>query len=212
MRLACLWLWAAAGALAQSFAGASGGLSTLSADAAKSGSPPSEFSQYKPENGATASVFAGYDFSDWWSVQASYGWNRNSVVLSGGGPVSAYEVPATVTMHTGAVEAMLYFRRRSDRIRPYLSAGPGVTGLRASPAGDPLVRPRSVAPPASFHSTGIALRVAVGIDVRVSGRFALRYSFGETIQPNAIGNQLLPPSSRNLANFQNQWGLVWRFR
>jgi hypothetical protein len=198
---------------AESFAGAVAGLATLSADAAKIGSPATAFSMYKPENGAAAMLFAGYHLSDWWSVQASYGWNRNSVLLSAGivgSPSSAYDLAIRAAMHTVVVEALIYFRRTGDRLRPYLSAGPGVAVLRGEPRGATVSG--AIAPPSpEFDFTGACFRVAVGVDVRISRRLAIRYSFAETIQANTISRELQPEGRRNLANFQNLWGLAWRF-
>jgi hypothetical protein len=51
----------------------------------------------------------------------------------------------------------------------------------------------------------------VGIDVALTHRIAFRYSFSETIRHNDIGAQLSPPGKRSLANFQNFFGLVFRF-
>jgi hypothetical protein len=199
------------GARAQNFVGATGGVATLSADAGRSGSPAVALSQYKPENGATVSVFAGRDFSDWWSGQASYGWNRNAVLLSGSAPSYAYDAPIRAAIHTLVVEAMLYFRPRGDRLRPYLAAGPGAAWLSARPAGPALVRGGGPVPSVSFDAASAALRVSVGIDVRLRAGLALRYSFGETIQRNPLSRELIPAGGRNLASFQNHWGLVWRF-
>jgi hypothetical protein len=68
-----------------------------------------------------------------------------------------------------------------------------------------------VLPPAEFSHSGPAFRVAVGVDVFLRGGFALRYSFSETIQSNPISKRLSPQGHRNLANFQNLFGLCWRF-
>lgn len=198
----------------ENFAGGFIGVSTLSADAATVGSPPAAFSAYKPENGFTAMVFGGHHLTDWFSVQASYGWNRNSVRLSGGvtePPGAAYDAPTRTTVQTVAAEGMLYFLRRDEWIRPYLSAGPGVTVLNARPDG-PAATSRLIAIPSTeFESTGVCLRVAVGIDLRIRSRLAFRYSFSETIQGNTLSKQLTPRGNRNLANFQNLWGFVWTF-
>ena len=196
---------------AQNFAGAAGGISTLSADGATTGSPPAAFSLYKPDNGAAAAIFAGRHFSDWLSAQAGYGWNRNSVVMSAGSAAAAYDFPARAGMHTVVAELMVYFRRRNERLRPYLSVGTGFTHLRAASSGAPSIAGAIALPPPEFSATGACLRVAVGMDVLVRGGFALRYTFAETIQKNAISARLTPPGSRNLANFQNLWGAMWRF-
>ena len=183
---------------AQNFFGFAAGISTLSADAAKLGSPATALSQYKPENGASISAMGGRHFSDWWSAQITYGWNRNSVVLSGIVPSGAYEIPLRSNMHTVLGEAQFYFRPRANRIRPYLAAGPGGVFERAASGSN-------------FKESSFAFRVAVGLDAQLSKRFSLRYTFGETLQANWFSQRLLPPGSRKLANFQNQWGALWRF-
>lgn len=201
-------------ASAENFAGGFIGVSTLSADATTVGTPPATFSAYKPENGFTAMVFGGCHITDWFSIQASYGWNRNSVNLSGGvtEPLGgAYNAPVRTTMQTVAVEGMLYFLRRDEWIRPYLSAGPGLTVLNAKPDGAAATRGSVAIPSTEFKSTGVSLRVAVGIDLRLRSRLSFRYSFSETIQGNALSKQLVPRGNRNLANFQNLWGFVWTF-
>ncbi|MGH9675331.1 MAG: outer membrane beta-barrel protein, partial [Bryobacteraceae bacterium] len=150
-------------------------------------------------------------FSDWLSAQASYGWNRNAVVMSAGAAAGSYDFPVRATMHTVMAELLVYFRRRTDRLRPYLSVGTGFTNLRATPSGAPSVAGVIALPAGEFHSTGAGLRVAVGIDVALSHGLAFRYTFAETIQGNAISRRLTPPASRNLANFQNLWGVAWQF-
>jgi hypothetical protein len=203
---------------ADNFVGALGGVSTLSGDAQFEGSPRA-VSLYKPENGATWTLFAGRHFADFFSAQASYAWNRNDVLLLNTAPdlISA-ETPVRASMHTVGVEAMLYFRNRNSLVRPYLSAGPGVMYLSASrniggviagnttPAARIAPEPRS-----SFSGTSPFVRVAVGIDLRICGRLALRYSFAETIQRNLLSRELTPAGTRNLANFQNLWGLNFGF-
>ncbi len=66
-------------------------------------------------------------------------------------------------------------------------------------------------PPEHFSSVRPALRVAVGIDVRLAHHLALRYSFSETIRHNDISAQLSPSGQRSLANFQNLFGLAFHF-
>ncbi|MGH8247826.1 MAG: outer membrane beta-barrel protein [Gammaproteobacteria bacterium] len=196
---------------AENFAGGVVGISTLSADATTQDSPPSAVSAYKPENGLTAVFFIGRSFTDWFSLQASYGWTRNSVVLSATQAGGAFAVPVRSTMHTIAAEAMVHFRRRGDRVRPYLSAGPAVTILNAKLDGAPSIRGALPVPPPEFDATKPGLRVAVGIDLRIRSRLFLRYSFSETIQSNTLSRHLTPRGSRNLANFQNLWGVVGTF-
>jgi hypothetical protein len=70
-----------------------------------------------------------------------------------------------------------------------------------------------VQPPARFATTNPALRVAVGIDIgsTPAGPWRFRYSFSETISRNPISAQLSPTPPRNLANFQNLFGVIALF-
>jgi ribosomal protein L34 len=186
------------------------GVSTLSADAtAETGSGAARLSQYKPENGLTAMGFAGRHLNDYFSVQGTYGWNANDVGLLSAS-VGADGQLATrgyrARMDTALGEGMLYFRGRRSTARPYLSAGAGIARLRAE-ARDGQVGVF----PDTFSSSGVAFRVAVGIDLRLTGGFYLRYSFAETIQGNGISRQLAPRGGRNLANFQNLFGFTREF-
>ncbi|MBK9166079.1 MAG: outer membrane beta-barrel protein [Bryobacterales bacterium] len=195
------------------FAGAMGGVSALSADARTEGAAPRAFSGYKPENGPAALLFAGRHLTEYFSLQASYGWNRNDVALSGLSlvPAQSFELPMRSTIHAGTVEAMLYFRNRDSFARPYLSAGPGIHRLGVSARAPAAVTGSPVLPAEQFSRTGASLRVAVGIDLRIRDGFCFRYSFAETLQRNGISSQLRPPGQRNLANFQNFWGVLWHF-
>ncbi len=195
------------------FFGAMGGVSTISADARVVGSPPERTSAYKPENGPTAVLFAGRHFSDYFSIQASYGWNRNAVTLSASDVTTgnSFDLPVRTVFHTFAVEAMAYFRPRASRLRPYLSAGPALVLLHADADGTTHVRGSPILPASRIRATKPGLRVAVGIDWRLATHFALRYSFSETIQPNPLSRSLTPPGERGLANFQNWWGVLWSF-
>lgn len=198
------------------FAGGFVGVSTLSGDARAevTGAAAAGLSQYKPENGLTVMGFFGRHANDYLSFQASHGWNGNDVTLlsaalgSGG---QLIEQPYRARMHSLLGEGMLYFRDRRNWVRPYLSAGAGVAHLRAA-LRDGTRQIGSLLPaPARFSSTGLAFRAAVGIDLRLSGSLSFRYSFSETIQGNGLSRRLNPPGQRNLANFQNLFGLVWRF-
>ncbi len=55
------------------------------------------------------------------------------------------------------------------------------------------------------------LRVAVGIDVALRQGWSARYSFSESVSGNPISAQLSPAAPRNLANFQNLFGVVRTF-
>ncbi len=196
------------------FAGALGGVATLSADARSL--PTSQglnVSLYKPENGPAVNLIAGVHLNQYLSVQASYVWNRNGLTLSSSssGPNSFYEERRKSSQQAVLFDLLVYFRRLDDRLRPYLSAGTGV--VRFSSAQERLVALRGtpVLPQTRFSSTRPALRVAVGIDVALTHRVALRYSFGETIRHNDISAQLSPSGERLLANFQNLFGFVVRF-
>ncbi len=196
------------------FAGALGGVATLSADARSL--PTSQglnVSLYKPENGPAVNLIAGVHLNQYLSVQASYVWNRNGLTLSSSssGPNSFYEERRKSSQQAVLFDLLVYFRRLDDRLRPYLSAGTGVD--RFSSAQERLVALRStpVLPQTRFSSTRPALRIAVGIDIALTHRVALRYSFGETIRHNDISAQLSPSGERLLANFQNLFGFVVRF-
>jgi hypothetical protein len=190
-------------------------VSTLSADGAFSiRGDASAHSQYKPENGPTAMGFAGRHLSDYLSIQFSYGWNRNEILLAAtesGAVATAYEQGRRNHQHTVIGEGMLFFRDRKSRVRPYLTAGAGVHHLASTATGRSVRIGSPVLPPVEFSKTGPAFRVAVGIDVFLRGGFAWRYSFSETIQGNAMSRQLSPRGERNLANFQNLFGFAWHF-
>jgi hypothetical protein len=190
-----------------------GGISTLSADARVEGSPPGRSSAYKPENGPALMLFGGRHFTEYFSAQLSYGWNRNDALFSGSdlASFSSFDLPARIAQHTVVAETMVYFRPRASRLRPYLSAGPGVVVARSEASGVARVRGSPIIPSAKLDSVQPAFRVAVGIDWPVHERIRLRYSFSETIQRNPLSHALQPRGERNLANFENWWGLAWTF-
>jgi len=207
-----------AGAFAQEpdrfYAGALVGISTLSADTRSvTAAPDARVSTYKPENGPVLNLFAGVDVTPVLSAQVNYVWNRNQVTLlssflsrTGGG---FYEQRREAGQHAVVGDALLYFRARGSRARPYLSTGVGVvrfdSGEVRSSAESGLT-----APEGGIAKTRIGLRVAVGIDLSLGGGWALRYSFSETISGNPISPRLMPPGERNLANFDNLFGFVRR--
>jgi hypothetical protein len=45
----------------------------------------------------------------------------------------------------------------------------------------------------------------------IHGRWAFRYTFSETIRGNPVSARLSPPGQRNLATFQNLFGIVKTF-
>jgi hypothetical protein len=214
-----LWLGTATRAHAQDedrlYAGVLVGVSTLSADARAATQPTrAEVSLYKPENGPALNLFVGVHLGRYFTVQSNYVWNRNdltlfsSVTSAEGGRF--YEQPRTSTQHAGVVDALLYFRAIGSGIRPYLSTGVGLVRFESEATGNG-VAGGLPSPDGEIASTHLALRVAVGIDLAMGERWSVRYSFSETISGNPISARLTPPGERNLANFQNLFGIVRRF-
>ena len=160
-------------------------------------------------------VVGGGHLSDYLSLQGSYGWNRNELTLTssqsaGDANVFAEQV-RTATQHSVLGELLLYFRNRKSFARPYLSAGAGLVRLSSSEESIRSVRGVTPMAPGAFRSTSAAFRVAVGIDLFIKNGWAFRFTFSETIRNNAISEQLTPPGERNLAHFQNLFGLVKYF-
>lgn len=198
------------------FVGVVGGISTLSADARTiSTASGFEASLYKPENGPAVNLLAGVHVTDYFSTQANYIWNRNTLTTAsvqiGDGIAAFVEERRQSRQHALIGDALLYFRNRGSWARPYLSAGVGF--VRFKTAGPTLLSARGVTqrPPARFESTDPALRVAVGIDLGSTAGWAFRYSFSETIGGNPVSGRLSPPGERNLANFQNLFGAIRSF-
>jgi hypothetical protein len=190
------------------YVGAVAGIATLSADARFDTPQRPAASGYKPANGPTLSPFLGVHVNDYLTFQASYLWNRNDVRYHSLQGTVFYDQPARTTHHLLLADLMVYFRRRDSRVRPYLAAGTGVARL-SSDAG-PAAGAAGGAP-GSFVDYSPVLNVAVGIDLRVRGGWRFRYSFGETIQRNALSHRLTPPGERNLAGFRNLFGFVKDF-
>lgn len=188
-------------------------MSTLSADGTSSVGSPTTSSSYKPENGFAWMVFAGRHFSEYVSLQATFGGNRNDLALTSiriaDGMETSYEQVRQIAMYTFLVEAMVYVRNRSSRIRPYLSAGPGIARSSSNPVS--AVTRGPAVPPGAATSRDLAFRAAVGMDVRLRPNIWFRYSFGETIQKNPVSRLLSPRGTRNLASFQNLFGFFWQF-
>ena len=86
--------------------------------------------------------------------------------------------------------------------------GPALNGT----TGDGPERISNAAPPpARSQASRARLRVAVGMDVALAGGWTARYSFSESVSGNPISAQLSPAAPRNLANFQNLFGVVRTF-
>jgi len=207
--------WQSLTAQAPYFAGAVGGIATISADGQSSLGSAAAVSSYKPENGPAFNGFAGMHLWEYVSLQGNYVWNRNSFrmtsVLAGDSAAVFYEQLRRSSQHGAFADLLLYFRNRQSRIRPYLSVGGGVVRFSSmaemltASGGTPLL------PPIEFVSTEPALRVAVGIDLAISQGWSFRYTFSESIRGNPISTRLAPPGDRNLANFQNLFGFVKSF-
>ena len=198
------------------FAGGVIGVSTLSADGRSVVTmPAAAVSVYKPENGAALNLFGGVALADYLSLQASYVWNRNRIALTStltsDDQQAFYEQARNSEQHALIGDVLVYFRKRGDPVRPYLSAGFGFVHFKSTERELLVSRNALPVPPAEFTSTNPALRVAVGIDLFVGSGWSLRYSFSETLTRNPISAQLSPPGQRNLANFQNLFGFVRHF-
>jgi Outer membrane protein beta-barrel domain len=196
------------------YAGVLGGLATLSADARSQLSAQGlNASLYKPENGPALNFFAGAHVTEYLSLQANYVWNRNDLTLSSTSPASGsfYEERRNSSQHALIFDLLVYFRRRDSRQRPYLSAGTGIAQLSSTQQRVLALGRAPTLPASRFSSIHPVLRVAVGMDVAITRRFAFRYSFSETIRHNDISAQLSPAGQRGLANFQNLFGFGLHF-
>jgi len=198
------------------FVGALGGVSTLSADGQSViEQSTTAVSLYSPENGPALNLLGGAHLNDFLSVQGNYVWNQNRLTLTSTRFSDAgqmlYQQRRSSSQHSVIGDLLLYFRNRRSWIRPYLSAGVGLVHFTSSEDEVLAVRGAPALPPKKFTSTEPALRAAVGIDLTLSRGWALRYSFSETLRRNSISAQLSPPGQRNLANFQNLFGLIKTF-
>ncbi len=190
-------------------AGAMGGVSTLSAEASSSISGRSAaLSQYQPDNGPLVQVFGGIHLRDYLSVESNWTWNRNDLAITYlDATATYYRQGRNSRQHSLAADLLVYFRQRESWVRPFLSVGGGVVWFESHARPTMEVRGSPALPPAGVRSSGPALRVAVGMDVVVRRGWFVRYSFCETMSRNPIGAVLTPPGGRNLANFQNLFGV-----
>jgi hypothetical protein len=193
------------------FGGVLSGVSTLSADArAVTTGATAATSLYEPANGLALNLFGGIHVAQYFSVQVNWMWNRNGLTLVSSAPSvgSFYEQARDSRQHAVVLDGLLYFRRLDSAIRPYLGTGLSILHF----ASDAIKTSGGLpAPPATIASTRIGLRSHVGIDVKLSRRLWLRYSFSETISANPISPSLTPPGERGLMNFQNLFGILARF-
>jgi Outer membrane protein beta-barrel domain len=196
--------------------GALGGASTLSADGRSVTTPAaSSVSLYDPKNGPALNLFGGWSLNDYVSIQGSYIWNSNRLTMTSTtaspGLTSFYEQERTSSQNSLFADVLVYFRARGERVRPYLSTGIGRVSLSSDAEMTRVAVGPVQLPPPTFGDTTTVLRSAVGIDVRVGARGAIRYSFSEFIGANPIGRRLDPPGRRGLMNFQNLVGFLFYF-
>lgn len=197
------------------FVGGLGGVSALSADARSViATGTAEVSAYGPENGPAVNLFVGLHAGQYVTLQANYIWNRNDLTLSAvqldDEDAAFYEQARNSSQHALVGDVLVYFRERQSRVRPYLSAGIGAVRFTSHARGAALIR-RGVPPPPQIESTRATLRVAVGMDLALGSGWRFRYSFSESLSGNPISEALSPPAPRNLANFQNLFGVLREF-
>jgi hypothetical protein len=195
------------------YAGAMGGLATLSGDAGseRAGGALS-LSSYSPQNGGALDVFAGAHIHEYFSVEGDFIWNRNRLQLnSSSSDGSFYQEDRTSSQRAVIFSFLIYFRPRHSRIRPYLGTGVGVAHLSSTRDSLLAVGGMPDLPPERFSSTKPVLRSHVGIDFKLTRKLDFRYSFSETIGSNEISRNLSPHATRSLKNFQNLFGFVVRF-
>ena len=203
-------------ATAQMYAGALGGLSTLSGDARSLLSPDSAaLSLYDPKNGGAVELLFGRHFSNYFTIQADYIWNRNGLTLTSAtlnnGTQRGYQETRRSSQQSVIGDLLVYFRNRDSRLRPYLSVGTGLVHFASSQERIEQVVGAPGLPPQRFSANMIALHVPVGVDVKLGRGLAFRYTFSETLSRNPISDHLSPPGQHSLKNFQNLFGLVKRF-
>lgn len=177
-------------AYAQVFVAGLAGTAALSGASVIRAAPPTA-ANYDPKVGLAANIAVGYHFNDWVSAQAGYIWNRNLLITSQLAGTVFSQSETTHTQTAAAFDAMLYFRPRPSRLRPYLSAGLGVVNV--------------------LDEYTAGLRVAVGIDVSLGKGWGLRYSFSEMVSANPFATALRPPAAGKLMNFQNLFGVMKTF-
>ena len=200
----------------QFYAGVLGGVSTLSGDARSLLSPSTTaFASYDPKNGGAVQVLVGRHFSDYFTLQADYIWNRNALTLTAAtfnsGIQDGYQETRNSTQQSVIADVLVYFRKRDSRLRPYLSVGIGVVHFASSVDRIEQILGTPVLPPQNFSSNMIALHVPVGMDVNLGKGWAFRYTFSETLSKNPVSDRLSPPGQHSLKNFQNLFGIIRRF-
>lgn len=198
------------------YLGGMGGFATLSGDGSAVITPSSaSTSLFDPQNGAVGEVLVGTHLFRYLSFEGDYIWNRNPVTLvsttQAAGVSSYYRQLEDVTQNAILANVLIYFRKRGDTIRPYLSEGFGGVSIHNTLSGEATAVGSPTLPPAKSDHASIALRTLVGMDVRMRNRWYGRYSFGETIDRNTFGDRISPPQHRIPKNFQNLFGVYFEF-
>ncbi len=210
-----LLLASAVGLQAQVYLGILGGVATLSGDNHAAVGTNSSFSSYDPKNGPAVEFVVGKDLSDYFTIQGEYIWNRNTLILTSAqfsnGMQAGYSETRNSSQQSFIGDLLIYFRKRNSRFRPFLSVGTGFMHLASSAQEVDTVIGDPILPPQHFSSNQAVLHVPVGLDVKLKDGLDFRYSFSETLSGNPISKQLSPPATHNLQNFQNLWGIVYRF-
>jgi hypothetical protein len=193
-----------------------GGVATLSGDGSAIVTPSSaSTSLFDPDNGGAADIFAGVHLFEYVSFQADYVYNRNNAVVVSTSvepsEMNFFRQPESITQNAFLANVLVYFRRRDSRIRPYLAEGGGAVLLHSRLSGKATVGGIVVLPPSTSDHASIALRTSVGLDLRLFGPWYFRYSFGETITRNMLGDQVVPTQHRIPKNFQSLFGIYVRF-
>ena len=200
----------------QWFTGGTVGIATLSGDGAtKIDGGQTAISLYQPSNGPAFQLFAGKHLKDYLSVQGTYGWNQNRVTFTGlklaNGREDAFDQSRRSRQQSAGVDAMIYFRPRTSRYRPYVSGGLGWIQL-SSQARELRVRKGMPEIPQDHFSASKAYwRTAVGMDFRLRPGWQFRYTFWETVSNNTLSAQLRPRGQALFLNFINQFGFVRQF-
>src|SRR5258708_15980783 len=207
-RLVFLLLGVPSLASAQFYGGGVGGVGILSGDGRWEITPQNAaFSVYKPENGASFSLLVGRHVTDYLSLQADYGWNGNNLTLSANSispqGQTLYQEARNSSEQSVLGHFLLYFRNRRSWVRPYLSVGIGVVRFHSKEVGMSALTGTPALAPKEFSSVAAALPVAVGVDVTIRRRWALRYSFPQTMTTNTISAVLSPPRQTNLTTYAN---------
>ena len=157
-------------------------------------------------------IFGGAHLSNYFSLQANYVWRRNDLSISSTAPTAGnFYVESRNSSQQGFIlDALVYFRPLTSRIRPYLAVGAGFVRFESSQTAVPERGSSSMLPPLQFSSIKPVFDSPVGIDLAITKRLAFRYSFAETLRHNDISDRLSPPGKRILADYQNLFGVVFR--